>query len=291
MKGTIIINPFDSSAVQQHKVKRMTEEFSRLNADITVVSNDRFLTYVDQGEIVSSADADFALYFDKDKYVARMLEARGIRTFNTARATEICDDKMLTHIALANCGINMPTTLSGALCYVKDGEIDGGYLRFVADRLGFPLVVKECYGSFGEQVYLVKDLNQLRTTVNAIKSKPYLFQKFIGESAGRDMRVIVIGGKVACGMLRQSAVDFRSNVQHGGQATAVRVPDDIAGLCEKVARIIGLDYCGIDVLLGGAPAICEVNSNAMFAAMERTTGVNVARLYAEHIVDCVKHGR
>ena len=62
-------------------------------------------------------------------------------------------------------------------------------------------------------------------------------------------------------------------------------------LCEKAARIIGLDYCGVDVLLGGVPAICEVNSNAMFAAMERTTGVNVARLYAEHIVDCVKHGR
>ena len=70
MKGTIIINPFDNSAVQQHKVKRMTEEFRRLNADITVVSNDRFLTYVDRGEIVSSVDADFALYFDKDKYVA-----------------------------------------------------------------------------------------------------------------------------------------------------------------------------------------------------------------------------
>lgn len=289
MKCIIVVNAYIRNKSQLAQAQRIAEELTLLGADCKIIKNIN-LAEIQLGKILA-VKADLCVFLDKDKATARLLEKSGVKLYNCAEAMEICDDKMLTHIALANCGINMPTTLSGALCYVQDGEIDGGYLRFVADRLGFPLVVKECYGSFGEQVYLVKDLNQLRTTVNAIKSKPYLFQKFIGESAGRDMRVIVIGGKVACGMLRQSAVDFRSNVQHGGQAAAVRVPDDIAGLCEKVARIIGLDYCGIDVLLGGAPAICEVNSNAMFAAMERTTGVNVARLYAEHIVDCVKHGR
>ena len=291
MKGTIIINPFDSSAVQQHKVKRMTEEFSRLNADITVVSNDRFLTYVDQGEIVSSADADFALYFDKDKYVARMLEARGIRTFNTARATEICDDKMLTHIALANCGINMPTTLSGALCYVKDGEIDGGYLRFVADRLGFPLVVKECYGSYGEQVYLVKDLNQLRTTVNAIKSKPYLFQKFIGEKRGARYARYCYWRQ---GRVRNAAaIGCRFPFQRTARRTSYGSarPRRYSRSLRKSRAYNRLGLLRNRRAAWRAPAICEVNSNAMFAAMERTTGVNVARLYAEHIVDCVKHGR
>lgn len=291
MKGIIITNPFDRSETQINKVKRMTDEFGGLGADVSVIPNDRFLTHVDSGKTVNTVNADFVLYFDKDKYTARMLEASGIRVFNRACATEICDDKMLTHIALADAGISMPTTLSGALCYVKDGEIDDGYLNSAADKLSFPLVVKECYGSYGEQVYLVKDFDELKSTVSGIKGKPYLFQQFIAKSSGRDMRVIVIGGKVACGMIRQSLTDFRSNVKRGGKAAAVDVPRDIAELCEKAARIIGLDYCGIDILLGETPTLCEVNSNAMFSAMEQATGVNVARLYAEHIINCVKNGR
>ena len=226
---------------------------------------------------------------DKDKYVAEMLEKCGIRVFNSAKATAVCDDKMLTHITLANCGIPMPKTLSGALCYKPDGKISWQYLRQAVDMLGLPIVVKECYGSFGEQVYLARTQEELAEIVERIKLKPYLLQQFVSDSAGRDMRVIVIGGKVICGMIRQSKTDFRSNAQLGGQCEACEVPSDIAAMCERVAKIIGLDYCGIDVLLSNQPLICEVNSNAMFNAMEQVTNINVARKYCEHIIRTVKN--
>ena len=288
MKGLIITNPFDVNMSQRHKTRRMASELDNLGVFVDVVANDNFLAYIDNGEVTSDLKADFALYFDKDKYVAEMLEKCGIRVFNSARATEICDDKMLTHITLASCGIPMPTTLSGALCYNSQGKISWAFLQRAADKLGFPLIVKECYGSFGEQVYLVRDMNELAETVERIKCKPYVFQRFVKESAGRDMRVIVIGGKVIGGMIRQSKGDFRSNVKLGGMATACDVPENIAALCERAAKIIGLDYCGIDVLLGDVPQICEVNSNAMFSAMEQATNINVARKYAEHIVKTIK---
>lgn len=291
MKGIIITNPFDGCSTQLYKVKRMSEEFAKLDVNAEVVSNDQFVTYINDGDIVCNTDADFVLYFDKDKYIARMLEKSGVRVFNTSRATEICDDKMLTHITLANAGIPMPTTMSGALCYARNGEIKRDYLQSAVDKLDFPIVIKECYGSYGEQVYLANSFAELSNIVEKIKYKPYLFQRFVKESSGRDMRVIVIGGKVACGMIRTSISDFRSNVQHGGAANSCDVPDNIAKLCVKTAEIIGLDYCGIDVLLSDVPQICEVNSNAMFTAMEQTTGVNVARLYAEHIVRTVKCGK
>lgn len=289
MKGLIITNPYDFGLSQRHKTRRMQSELDNLGVFVDVVSNDKFLAYIDNGAVKSDLKVDFALYFDKDKYVAEMLEKRGIRVFNSARATEICDDKMLTHIALADCGIPMPTTLSGTLCYNKEGKISWTYLKQAAETLKFPLVVKECYGSFGEQVYLARDISELAEIVERIKFKPYIFQQYVEKSAGRDMRVIVIGGKVICGMIRQSKTDFRSNAQLGATATACDVPDDIASLCERVAKIIGLDYCGIDVLLGDTPEICEVNSNAMFSAMEQATNINVARKYAEHIVHTVKN--
>lgn len=293
MKGTILTNAFDHNGVQQRKVLRMQQEFCNLGVQVDVVSNDKFVAYIDDdGRVVDHADTDFVLFFDKDKYTARLLEKQGVRLFNRATATEICDDKMLTHIVLADNGVPMPTTLSGALCYTAEGKPNDEYLQQVVDKLGFPLVVKQCYGSFGEQVYLVKDWAQLVATVDAVKDKAYLFQRYVSSSHGKDMRVIVIGGKVACAMLRQSNDgDFRSNVAHGGSATAVKVPLQIAQMCQRTAEIIGLDYCGIDVLLGEQPLLCEVNSNAMFEAMEKATGVNVAKLYCQHIVDCVNNGK
>lgn len=291
MKGYIVTNPFDKSETQQRKVRRMTEEFGRLKVQTETVSNDVFLTYISGGDSVTSLKTDFVLFFDKDKYSAQLLEKCGVRVFNKASATAVCDDKMQTHIALCNNGINMPKTLSGALCYLKDGKISDEYLNRAVGILGLPMVVKQCFGSYGEQVYLVNTRAELEKKVNELKNSAYLFQEFVKESCGRDMRVIVIGGKAVCGMIRRSENDFRSNTERGGIAESAEVPKNIAELCEKAANIIGLDYCGVDVLLGKEPQICEVNSNAMFFAMERATGVNVARAYAEHIVYCVKNGK
>lgn len=289
MTGVILINPYDNYAAQQHKVQRMQQEFALLGVNVSVVANDRFVASVIDGSAECFVNADFVLYFDKDKYVGELLEKCGYMLFNSASATAICDDKMMTHIVLADCGIPMPDTLPGALCYNPNGSISDQYVCRAIDKLGLPMVVKQCYGSYGEQVYLVQNKEDLLAKLDEIKTKAYLLQHFEEQSRGVDMRVIVIGGKARCAMLRVNKQDFRSNVARGGKVSAVDIPRDVAKLCEKASKIIGLDYCGIDVLLGDTPKICEVNSNAMFEAMERVTGVNVARLYAEHIVNSVKH--
>ena len=287
MKGVILINPYDDNIAQQRKVLRMQQEFKYLGVDVEVRRNDTFVAFIQDGNAVCDLDADFVLFFDKDKYTAELLEKCGIRVFNRASATAICDDKMLTHNLLSGQGIPMPTTLPGALCYNPSGQVSREYVDKAINLLGLPIVVKECHGSFGEQVYLVRTAEQLASKLAEIKQKSYLLQRFESDSCGRDMRVIVIGGKAVCAILRENKQDFRSNIANGGVATATEIPCDIAQLCEKASRIIGLDYCGIDVLLGKTPKLCEVNSNAMFEAMESATGINVARLYAQHIVDSV----
>ena len=57
-----------------------------------------------------------------------------------------------------------------------------------------------------------------------------------------------------------------------------------------MAEILQLDYCGIDILFGDndTPLVCEVNSNAFFEGIEGTTGVNVAREYAKHILRTIQ---
>lgn len=291
MKGIIVTNQYDHSSVQAKKALRMSDELQKLGVEVQVMSACQVMPHLQLGKTVCPLKADFVLYFDKDRYMARMMEQCGLRLFNKALATELCDDKMLTHIALADSGIPMPTTISAPLCYVAGSLPSDEFLCKVEQALGFPLVAKQCYGSFGEQVYLVRDKQQLKQTYTRLMAVPHIYQQFIQESAGKDMRVIVIGNKVACAMLRQSNGDFRSNVERGGQATAVQVPQDIANMCEQASRVLELDYCGVDVLVGDCPMICEVNSNAMFSAMEQATGVNVAKAYATHIVNSVKNSK
>ena len=106
---------------------------------------------------------------------------------------------------------------------------------------------------------------------------------------GVDVRVIVIGGKTVASMERRNKDDFRSNVAQGGCGVKIDLPENFQIVAESCAEILGLDYCGVDLLYGndGEPYVCEVNSNAFFGGIEEATGVNVAKLYAEHIIKTI----
>ena len=65
----------------------------------------------------------------------------------------------------------------------------------IGQVLGYPLVVKEAYGSFGQQVYLIEDENELIELIKKLKHKPFILQEFIEKSRGRDIRINVVGDK------------------------------------------------------------------------------------------------
>lgn len=270
----------------------MRKELTERGAEIDVLRNDGFLGYVKNGKTSDECDCDFCLYLDKDKYLPRILEKRGVKLFNSADAVEACDDKMLTHILLANKGIDMPTTLPAPLCYDPQAQIDTRSLERAQRLLGFPIVVKHAFGSLGKGVFKADDFAQLQRYAEECKLIPHLYQQFISSSQGRDMRVIVVGGKALGAIERQSNGDFRSNIGLGGKATAVPLSREIADIACRAADALGLDYCGIDFLYADRPLLCEVNSNAYFDAFESATGINVAAEYARHIINtvCGIHG-
>ncbi len=270
-KAFIVVNAYTASPHELNQPKRIAEELALLGVKTEIVRNSPKLL---------EKEGDFCVYLDKDKYMARQLE-RKFRLFNRAESIEICDDKMLTYLALE--GFPQPKTVSSLLCYAE-GEEPSGDLLGEAEALGYPLVVKECFGSLGKQVSLAKDRSELLVLSRRLLPKPHLYQKFIGESAGRDLRVIVIGGKVVAAMRRTSETDFRSNAELGGRGEKAQVDESAKALCEAVSKRLKLDYCGVDLLYGREGyLICEVNSNAFFGTLEKVTNCNVAAVYARHI--------
>lgn len=286
MKGLILINAYNRMPEVVYQSERLKEEFGKRGVKADIRRNDFFAVAVSKDLVCSVKDYDFCVFLDKDKYVLQGLDKAGIPLFNGYSAIEVCDDKMTTYLALADNGIKMPLTLPAIFCYTEGAEISEESLRAIENALGYPLVVKKSYGSCGAGVYLIGNREELKEKSRALMKEPHLYQKYISSSFGRDVRVIVIGKKVFGAILRKSEKDFRSNVALGGTAEEYELPESAIKLCERVAEILGLDYCGIDLLFGEEGfLVCEVNSNAFFGGFERATNKNVAGAYAEYIIE------
>lgn len=289
-KALILLNAYAQLSAFTYQADRLTEELVKLGIKVDVRRNDEFYCYVANGGVLESKlkDCDFCVYLDKDKYTSQMLEKSGLRLFNSHDSIQACDDKMTTAILLSDHGVPMPKTLAGLLCYDLDESVKSGSLDIVEKQLGYPLIVKTSYGSLGKGVFKVDGREELEKVSEKLKGVPHLFQEFISSSRGKDIRVIVIGGKAVVGMLRKSKGDFRSNIELGGVGEKINLPDAVIELAEKVAKILKLDYCGVDVLIGEEGYyICEVNSNAFFGGIEKVTDFNVAKAYAEYIYSCM----
>ena len=285
MKGIIIVNAYVKTKSQIMQAERIAEEFKNLGCDVEIKKNLN-VCRIENGKIIAN-EYDFCIYLDKDKSCAQMLEKSGVKLFNTAKAIEICDNKMLTHIALANNGILMPNCVYAPLCYYKDAQISNQLINSVESNLSYPLVAKKCYGSLGNGVYLINNRNELIDFENENKIIEHFYQSFIDCGKGEDIRVLLVGKKYLCSMKRTNESDFRSNVELGGKGERFIADQELISLCEKVANILDLDYCGIDILTdkNGVRYVCEVNSNAFFAEAEKVCKVNVAKAYAAHVLN------
>ena len=292
LKGIIVINAFLRPKESVAQAERLKSEFESRGVEVQIIS-DGFIKSAIVGDkpVTDFFDVNFCVYLDKDKYLSQMLEKVGIRLFNSHKAIRVCDDKAETYLALSGAGIRIPDTLFGFLSYSEEDAIPDGYVDGVIKKLSLPLIVKESYGSMGKGVYLANSRTELRRLMEKLKNKPHLYQKLIGDGKGKDLRVIVIGGKAVAYYERKNDGDFRSNIGIGGVGRKIPVPKKFIAAAENCAKLIGLDYCGVDILYDGtSPVVCEVNSNAFFKEAEKVTGVNIAALYADHVIKIMTKG-
>ncbi len=288
MKGFIIINAFKVPIQNVLQAERLKAEFNSLGVEVDIISDGEARVCIENGQIKTKlVGYDFAIFLDKDKYLSNVLSRSNIRLFNSHDSIRICDDKAETCIELANKGFNIPKTICGMLCYRKEDSVRLDFVNHIAYELKFPVVIKESFGSMGKGVYKADNIKELIEIMERVKLKPHLLQSYIGFKPGVDVRIIVVNKKAVASMQRINENDFRSNIGCGGRGEKVIPPASFIQTAERVATTLDLDYCGVDIIYGenDTPYVCEVNSNAFFEEIEKITSVNVAKLYAQFIVD------
>lgn len=277
--GWLVVNHF----LQTNKFTDLYERLSRgakqAGLSLTVKTGSDLLYCTSHGFVRPQEKLpDFVLFWDKDIRLAQTLENMGVRLFNSAKAIALCDDKSLTHMALEGF-VPMPKTICAPMTYPGVGYSDATFIREAISILGLPMVIKECFGSFGAQVHLCHTEQEAEEKARELAGRPFIMQSFIAESFGKDLRLQVVGNRVIAAMLRYNEKgDFRAGITSGGSMAPYVPTEKQEALAVSVCKKLGLDFAGVDFLFGenGELILCEVNSNAHFKNLYDCTGVDAA---------------
>ena len=272
MTGILVVNHFLNGSKFDELHAHLISTAKKMNIDLSLKTN------LDLA--VNDAKADFVLFWDKDINLARRLEKNGVPVFNSSRAIELCDDKAKTFVELDGV-IPQPQTFIAPKCFFKSDM--SAFVTQAVEILGLPLVFKESFGSFGEQVHLCHSFEEI---INLVSDRPFILQKYISESSGRDMRLEIVGGKCVAAVKRENKNDFRSNVTNGGTMTPYTPTDDEIAVAVKACDTLGLTFGGVDILENGM--VCEVNSNAHIINIMNSTGIDIAPLIFSEIMEKIK---
>lgn len=220
--------------------------------------------------------------------VVRQFEAAGILTTASSQAIAVSRDKLHSLQLMSRAGLATPRS-----AIIAHPEALYAAVHAVG---GLPVVVKQIRGSHGRGVFLARQLGEIATLVRQARAhgRQILLQEYIAESAGRDLRVIVVNGHCVAAMERRAGNgDFRANLHQGGTAVPFELDEATCRLAKRAAEVHGLNVAGVDLLQSNrGPLVLEVNSSPGLEGIERTTGQDVAAAiisFVEHAVS--RHGR
>ncbi|OQC11011.1 MAG: Ribosomal protein S6 modification protein [Tenericutes bacterium ADurb.Bin087] len=248
--------------------------------ELIEVKNQNVLSYI------KNNTPDFCLFWDKDIYLAKRIETKGIKVFNNPKTIYLCDDKALSAAVLDKANIAQPRFFVFPLHYF--GNIIEYYDAYKEELLAlkFPLVIKERFGSFGDQVYLAHNEEELKKIIEKHGTKPLMAQAFVNGEKGTDYRVNVVGNKVMFTVKRVNEKDFRSNINQGGKASLVSASHEIENLALEATKAVYGDFAGVDIMLNalGKPLVIEVNSNMRTVAVNKVSDVDLTIAILDYII-------
>lgn len=213
--------------------------------------------------------------------VVRQFEADGVAVLNHADAIGCAGDKLHSLQVLAGAGVNMPLTT-----FAHDSRKARAVLQTVG---GVPVIIKLLEGSLGMGVILAETEKTAVSVFEAFRGANVniLVQQFIKESAGTDIRALVVGDRVVAAMRRTGAPgEFRSNLHRGGSAEFIQITDEEADIAVRASQAIGLSVSGIDLLRSNRGSlVLEVNSSPGIEGIEKATKIDVAGQIVDLLVD------
>ena len=208
--------------------------------------------------------------------VLHRLENLGVKIVNSPSAIERTVDKYYTSFLLADAGIPTPRTL-----VTEDFDTALMTCRELGD-----VIIKPLFGSEGKGMVRVTDEETAYRVLRAWELNRYVFyiQEYLPHFQ-EDIRAFVIGNRVVAAM-RRSGPGWKTNCSQGANVEPEHLNAETADLAVRAARLIGLDYAGIDLLPAenGKTYVLEINSIPGWRGLQKTTPQNIAAGIVDHVI-------
>lgn len=219
--------------------------------------------------------------------VLHVLEHWNIPVFNSAAVTALCNDKLLTSLALIRAGVPVPRTM---LAFDAPHAIEG------IETLGYPAVLKPVSGSWGRLLARVNDRDAAEAvlehaeTLGSVQHHIHYIQEHV-EKPNRDIRAFVIGDRTACAIYRSSQ-HWVTNTARGAITDNCPVTPELDNLCRRAARAVGGGILAVDVFEDPEQGLLvnEINATMEFRNSIAPTGVNIPQEMIEYIFSQVREG-
>ena len=266
--------------------------FNEYNIDLDFQKIDEYVLSVERNKInLDLKQYDFCIQLVKDQYLSSIFEGLNIPCFNKHSSMMSSDDKFLTYVKLHSYDIPLPKTLSGNTDFdglqISDYSRSNIFIEKVENELKYPFVAKPTFGYGGRGVKTIKNRQELEELLIEQGQNAYIFQEFVYDNIGNNIRVVVVGGKAIYSVLRKDTVNLKDNTVGKDDEEKFSATNEQIKIAEEVAKILKLDYCAIDFFdtIDKRPLVCEVNANpGGIEEYEKITGVNQAKKLVEFIV-------
>lgn len=280
-----------SKGPANYTTKRLREEAELRGHTVEVINYAQCYMAVEKGNPVVYYKGESLEGFDAiipriaqsyTKYgcaVVRQFEMRDVYTTAKSIAIDRSRNKLRSYQLLAKADVGIPKTVFAH----ETADLED----VISKAGGAPLIVKVARGTHGNGVVLAETNKAAKAVMQAfyVEGVSFLVQEFVKESAGTDIRALVVGSQVVASIKRQSLDDdFRSNTHQGGVGAIVKLTLEEERLAVKAAKAMGLAICGVDMMRSErGPLVLEVNSSASIKTPEMLTKRNVAAKIIEYI--------
>ncbi|MCX7680766.1 MAG: lysine biosynthesis protein LysX [Anaerolineae bacterium] len=215
-------------------------------------------------------------------YLTRWLEHVGVPAVSSHSTVATCGDKLLTSAVLQEAGVPIPRTV---VAFTPEAALEA------IESLGYPVVLKPVYGSWGRLLARVNDryaaeaLLEHKTTLGGYQHSIFYIQEYV-EKPGRDIRSFVVGDQTVAAIYRNSS-HWITNTARGGEATNCPITPEIDRLSRAAAQAVGGGVLAIDILEApdGRLLVSEVNHTPEFRNSIAPTGVDIPGKIVDYVVE------
>lgn len=203
--------------------------------------------------------------------VVNQFGIKGTPLMNTAQAIAQSRNTMRSLQLLSANGIDIPSTVMAR---------EAADLKAMVGLVGgVPVLVKLLQGQEKHGVMVCESLQSLEAALEAVLGLGHnlVVQQYV-KHTGKDVRVLVVGGKAVAAVRRRPRVGRLSHTLiKGARLERTELTEAWRLAAERTAKLVGLEVAAVDLLdVKGQPKIFEVNSSPALPDMEAATGMDLA---------------